>query len=143
MWPQAIIQIYTCTCTIQSLSVGLAQSTSTGNSQWQTVKQSCKHADGQSSLILLCDNSNLEPEWHETSTRLYSKLAWYETRVLDAFPLLNYTKICVSHLSIKAQRHVCVEHRTTVVESKICCLLLLCIFCMAFRQSPRYVTIPQ
>ena len=33
--------------------MGLAQSTSTGNSQWQTVRQSCKHADGQSSLILL------------------------------------------------------------------------------------------
>ena len=91
MWPQAIIQIYT--CKIQSHSVGLAQSTSTGNSQWQTVKQSCKHADGQRSLILLCDNSNLEPEWHGTSTRLYSKFAWYETRVLDAFPLLKLYQI--------------------------------------------------
>ena len=28
------------------------------------------------------------------STRLDPKLAWYETRVLDAFPLVDYTKIC-------------------------------------------------
>ena len=58
----------------------------------KTIKQTCR------SSLILCDNSN-----YGMSTRLYSKLAWYEIRVLDAFPLVNCTKICGSHLPVEVR----------------------------------------
>ena len=44
----------------------------------------------ESSLILFVDNSTWNQNGMAQSTRLDSKLAWYETRVLDAFPLGNF-----------------------------------------------------
>jgi len=66
----------------------------------------------RSSLILLCDNSN-----YGMSTRVYSKLAWYETA---------------------NNRHVCVEHRTTLVESKDkLYYVILCVYGVFVRLSDK------
>ena len=81
----------------------------------------------ESSLILFVDNSTWNQNGMAQSTRLDPKLAWYGTRVLDAFPLGNFTKICGPHLPVKVRlrcnnqctglvlanknnKHVCVEH---------------------------------
>ena len=85
--------------TIHFCSGGLAQAhpNSKVHSIVKAGRETVHPADMQmvkSSPILFVDNSTWNQNGMAQSTRLDSKLAWYGTRVLDAFPLVDYTKIC-------------------------------------------------
>ena len=71
--------------------------TSTGNSQWQTVRQSSRHAEVPWSCYVTTVTMACPPDYTQ------NWLNWYEIRVLDAFPLVNCTKICGSHLPVEVR----------------------------------------